>query len=376
MIYLDNSSTTHKKPKSVIKATLAGVTSLSTNPSRGGYPLTIKGGIEIYNCREKLANYLGTDPNNIIFTSGCTMALNLALKGTARKNGHIIATIFEHNSVLRVLNYLQETYNITYTLLTPDKNGLIDIKSIKKAIQPNTYMLITNHTSNVTGATQNIEKIGIIAKKHKLIYLVDGAQSVGHEKIDMVKMNINLLTIAGHKGLYAPQGIGVLAINNCKVHPIIEGGTGTHSDKIKQPSDYPDGLESGTPNIVGILGLSKGVDFVKKHQKKINTKIYKLTTYLLENLRKVYGITIYSNNPKSGVVSFTLKNFNSTEISNFLGEKYNICTRSGLHCAPQVHKFYGTLKNGMVRISLSYFNKKSEIDKLIVALNELNDQKN
>ena len=374
MIYLDNSSTTHQKPYSVIKATLKGVTKLSTNPSRGGYPLTTKGGIEIYKCREKLANLINTNPNNIIFTSGCTMALNMAIKGTSRKNGHIIATIYEHNSTLRVLNYLEENYNITYTLVEPDKNGLIDIKKVKNEIKPNTYMLITNHTSNVTGITQNIEKLGHLAKKHNLIYLVDGAQSVGHEDIDMIKMNINLLTIAGHKGLYAPQGIGVLAINNCKVRPLLQGGTGTHSDKIKQPSDYPDGLESGTPNIVGILGLSAGVDFVTKHQKQINRKLHYLTKYLIDNLRTIYGIKIYSNNTNSGVVSFNLRNLTSVDVSNYLGERYNICTRSGLHCAPLVHKYYGTIKSGMVRISLSYFNKKKDIDKLILALKELNNQ--
>ena len=274
MIYLDNSSTTYKKPISVIRKSLKGLKRLSVNPSRGGYHLAIKGSSEIFNCREKLSSFLGTTPENVIFTSGCTTALNLAIKGTAQSKGHIITTIYEHNSVLRVLEHLKKTQNISYTTLTPNKQGLISPKDIINNIQDNTYMVIVNHTSNVTGITQNIKNIGKICKKYDLLFLVDGAQSIGHEKINMTEDNINLLTVAGHKGLYSPQGIGALLINNAKVNPIIFGGTGTHSNNLKQPADYPDGLESGTPNIIGILGLSAGIDFVKKKRDKINSKIY------------------------------------------------------------------------------------------------------
>lgn len=371
MIYLDNSSTSHKKPFSVIIEQLKALTFYSINPSRAGYNRAIKLSEKIFKCRELFANYFSSLPENIIFTSGCTASLNLAILGSAKRNGHIITTIFEHNSVLRTLEHLKETHNITYTILTPNKNGVISPNDISKYIKQNTYMVIINHTSNVTGATQDIESIGKICKKNNLLFLVDGAQSVGHEKIDMQKFNINLLTIAGHKGLYASQGIGVLIINNVQLQPIIYGGTGTHSDKIKQPIDYPDGFESGTQNIPGILSLYGGLKFLIKNQEKINKKIFNLTKYLLYKLNRIKNVTIFSNNPNSGVVSFIIKNVDSAEVSNILNSNYNIATRSGLHCAPLVHKYYNTLKNGMTRISINYYTKKHHITKVIKAIEKI-----
>lgn len=371
MIYLDNSSTTHKKPLGVKIALLKSITKYSINPNRVGYKRAIEVSEQVFKCRELFANTLNTTPENIIFTSGCTMALNMAIFGTAKKNGHIITTIFEHNSVLRTLERLKAQENVTYTTLEPNKNGTITISEISKNIKPNTYMVIINHTSNVTGTTQNIESIGKFCKKHNLIFLVDGAQSVGHEDIDMQKFNINMLSIAGHKGLYGPEGIGVLALNNIQVTPLLYGGTGTYSEKLKQPLDTPDGLESGTHNIPGILGLYAGLKFVIKKKEKINSKIKSLTDLLLKEMNKIKNVNVYGNTAKSGVVSFTVENLDSSEVSNILDEEFNIATRSGLHCAPLVHKFYGTTKNGMTRVSLSYFNSKRDILKFIEALKKI-----
>jgi len=298
------------------------------------------------------------------------MALNLAILGTAKRNGHIITTVLEHNSVLRVLNNLKTTHNISITYLKPNKEGKISTNELTKSIKGSTYLVIINHTSNVTGYTQNLEAIGRICKKHNILFLVDGAQSAGHEKIDMEKQNINMLAIAGHKGLYALQGIGALIINNAKVNPIIFGGTGTQSISIKQPTDYPDGLESGTLNLTGILSLNAGITFVENNQEKINSKIEKLTSYLIYELNRIKNIEVFGTS-YSGIVSIKIKNTDSNIVSNQLDEKYNIATRSGLHCAPLLHKHLNTLKTGLTRISLSYFNNKREIDKLILALKEI-----
>ena len=371
MIYLDNSSTTHKKPLSVKLALLKSITKYSINPNRVGYKRAMEVSEHVFKCRELFASTLNTTPENIIFTSGCTMALNMAIFGTAKKNGHIITTIFEHNSVLRTLEQLKAKENVSYTTLEPNKNGTITISEISKNIKPNTYMVIINHTSNVTGTTQNIESIGKFCKKHNLLFLVDGAQSVGHEDIDMQKFNINMLSIAGHKGLYGPEGIGVLALNNVQVTPLLYGGTGTYSEKLKQPLDTPDGLESGTHNIPGILGLYAGLKFVTKKKEKINNKIKLLTEILLKEMNKIKNVNVYGNTAKSGVVSFTVDNLDSSEVTNILDEEFNIATRSGLHCAPLVHKYYETTKNGMTRVSLSYFNSKRDILKFLEALKKI-----
>lgn len=371
MIYLDNSSTTHKKPIGVIWSQLLSITKNSINPSRAGYKSAQRVSEKIFNARELFAETFNTTADNVIFTSGCTMALNTAIFGTAKKNGHIITTVYEHNSVMRALEKIKSTQSVTYSVVTPNKNGQITASEIQKHIRPNTYMVIVNHTSNVTGTTQNIESIGKLCKKYKLLFLVDGAQSVGHEQIDMQKYNINLLSVAGHKGLYAPEGIGALLINNASVAPLLYGGTGTYSDQIKQPVEPPEGLESGTSNIPGILGMYAGLKFVNRNFKKINSKIYKLTSVLIDELKTISGVKLFSTNKHSGVVSFVVKGKDSSEVSNILNEEYNIATRPGLHCAPLVHKYMGTLKNGMTRISISYFNKMSDIKKAIVAIKKI-----
>ena len=298
------------------------------------------------------------------------MAINLALRGTIKKGGHIITTIYEHNSVLRTLDLLKKSHNIEVTYLTPNKSGLITSKDIVSKIKSNTYLVIINHTSNVTGTTQDITSIGKICKKKNLLFMVDGAQSIGHININMQRQNINLLTLAGHKGLYAPEGIGALLINNCSVSPMIYGGTGTYSDKESQPTEVPDGLESGTINLPGILGLDAGVNFIRNNFEKINNKIEKLSSTLIFELNKIKNVKVYGNE-KSGVISILIKGKDSSLVSNILDEKYSICTRSGLHCAPRVHKYLGTNKTGLTRISISYYNTKREIKKLITAIKEI-----
>lgn len=378
MIYLDNGATTNKKPLRVKLAVLKSILKQNcANPNRGGYKISSNLANKIFEIRQNLANYFNC-PNaeNVIFTSGCTEALNLALLGTAKKNGHVITTIYEHNSVLRPLFELKKSYNEKLSIISANKYGEIDPTLIEKEICDQTYLVACIFTSNVVGITNKIEEIGKICKKHNVLFLVDCAQSAGHEKIDMQKMNIDMLSIAGHKGFYALTGIGALIVSEKAkkvLTPIKFGGTGTQSDSPVQPTDFPDGFESGTPGTTGILSLGAGLKFVETHQQKIDNKIEKLTKYLIENLKTIDGIKIYpNNNLKSGVVSFNLKDYSSNEIGNYLSEKFNICVRTGLHCAPLVHKHYGTLETGMIRVSLSYFNKIKHIDKLIFALKKLN----
>lgn len=367
MIYLDNASTTHKKPRSVIKAVKNGVTRLSVNSSRGGYKLAVDGGLEVLKTRELLANHFNASSENVVFTASCTAAINLALRGTARPNGHIVATAMEHNSVLRTLNDLKDKYNINFTIVEP-QNGVINPSNIEQAITNKTYLVVTIHTSNVTGATNDIFSIGNICKKHNLLYMVDGAQSCGHIKVDLKKNNINMFTIAGHKGFFAPQGIGVLISNNVKIKPLITGGTGTYSESINQPTESPEGLESGTQSMPCILGLKAGVEYVERNFDKLNNKMKKLTTVLYNYLSENKKIKLYSFNPESGVMSFNIIGYSSSEVGDYLSEKYNICVRTGLHCAPLIHQVNSTLSTGMVRVCINGFNKKHDIHVLIKAL--------
>ena len=371
MIYLDNCSTTHTKPKCVIRAIKKGLTSLNYNPGRAGYSKAIEANMEVLKLRESACRLFNcNDPSNVIITKGCTESLNIALRSNVKQNGHIISTIFEHNSVLRTLEHLKNTYNIGYTLLTPNKEGKIEPNAISSNIKDNTYMVVINHISNVTGTKQDIMSIGQICKTHNLIFVVDGAQSAGHTDLDMTNMNINFLAIAGHKGTLGPQGIGLLLCNKATPKPLLYGGTGTFSSDITQPTDLPEGIESGTMSISNIMGLHAGIEYVHKHSQRIHSKINNLTHYLMLELSKIPNIKIYSPKDSIGVVSINVNNLTSNELSIAL-DQYKILTRSGLHCAPKVHEFYNTLDTGMTRIGLSHYNTTRHIKKLIKVLKEV-----
>lgn len=370
MIYLDNSATTHKKPRSVIKAVNSALKKYSVNAGRGGYQLCIKAGLKVLQLRLNAAKFFGLEnPEGVIITKSCTEALNLALFATAKQGGHIIISTFEHNSVARTVMQLKKTHNIDFSVIYPREFGKIEISDIKKEIKENTYLVAINHTSNVTGAVQDISKIGEFCEKQNLKFLVDGAQSAGHEIIDIKKQNINMLAIAGHKGLYGPQGIGLLLIRNITLsQPLIFGGTGTSSEKIMQPNDIPDGFESGTQNLPSIFGLNAGINYVSKNFDKINKKVSYLTKYLIDNLKNINGINLYAHSETSGVIAFSIEDKDNNEVTNILDSKFKICVRNGLHCAPLAHSYLGTIENGLIRVGISSFNKKRDIDKLIKAL--------
>ena len=379
MIYFDNSATTNYKPPNVKLSIIKNLSKYNTaNPGRSGHKLSVKLGNKIFSVRQTLANFFNTSPFNVIFTSGCTESLNLAIFGTIKPNGHIITTINEHNSVLRAITKIQKDYNIEITYIKP-KNLIVTPEEISSCIKNNTYMIIVNHTSNVTGATCNIEEIGKIAKNNNLIYLVDSAQSGGHIKIDVQKCNINFLAVAGHKGLHGISGTGVLIVNNIPNDfiPFKYGGTGTDSKNLFQPISIPESFEAGTLNYLGIFALGEGVKFVDKNFDKINKKITSLTKYLVDNLSKNNNIDLYFDESSfySGVISFNVKNHSSDEVSNFLNTNYNIYIRSGLHCAPLVHEFLGTLDSGTCRISLDFKNSKHQIDVFLNAISDFIEQK-
>lgn len=373
MIYLDNASTTRKKPYCVKKIFSNNFQKYSINSGRGSYKLSLDANLKTYELREKICELFSFDkPENVVITSGCTSAINMSMIGTVQHGKHIITTIFEHNSVLRTLNHLSKNYNITYSIAKPNKDGIITRNEIEPLIKNNTYLVIVNHASNVIGVVNDIKSIGKLCKERKIKFMVDCAQSAGHVKINILDNNINLLTFAGHKGLLGPQGIGGFIVNDIDILPTKFGGTGTQSEDINQPTTLPDGFESGTHSTINAIALLTSVKYIIKHQIRINNKIEKLKKYLFNELGKIKDLKIYSNNTNNiGVVSFNLKNFSSSEIGTLLDENYNICVRTGLHCAPLVHKYFNTTSNGMVRVSLSSYNKISEIKKLIKAIKDL-----
>ncbi len=373
MIYLDNSATTLIKPKQVVSAVNDSLLHYSANPGRSGHQASIKCALEIEKTREHIAKHFGLPlPQNVIFTSNCTSALNMAIFGYLNKGDHVITTENEHNSVLRPLEKLKKEGILEYDVAFQSSPIGIKLEDIKPLVKKNTTMIICNHISNVNGATAAIQEIGKFCKEKQILFLLDCAQSCGHEKINMQSDHINLLAFAGHKGFYAPLAIGGLLINTEKPpKPLLYGGTGTNSLELFQPSSLPERLESGTISSPLILGLNAGINFVEEHFDEIKYKLDDLSTYLNFELNKLEFSVYTQPENANGVIAFNIKDIDSSEVATLLNEKYGICVRGGFHCAPLKHKALGTLNQGAVRVSLSYFNTFSDVQKLIFALKNI-----
>ena len=366
MIYFDNAATGGFKPRDVTDAADNVVRFLSANPGRSGHRLSLAGAEIVYEARKILAETFGSSTEKVIFTKNCTEALNLAIFGTVRESGRVISTIFEHNSVLRPLTELARRGRIKLSTVCPKSyhDGKSDIvEEIEKAITPDTYLVCATAVSNVNGDILPIKEIGEICRKNNLLFLCDGAQGGGHIPIDMKECGISMLALAGHKGLYGIMGSGALLIDdNVDVSPLIFGGTGTESYNLSQPQDYPEKLESGTLNLPAIAALSEGARYIKRNMGNFGENLLFATERLISELKTFKGVKCYSIPNPCGIVAFSLLNMPSGEVADILSNEYDVAIRSGLHCAPLMHKFLGTDTDGLCRVSLAVQNSGREID--------------
>lgn len=376
MIYLDNAATTYPKPQKVYDSMMDCMKNYCANPGRSGHKLAMKSAREIYDTRENIAKLFNIEnPMNIIFTSNATDSLNIAIKGVVNEGDHIITTSMEHNSVIRPIKSL-EKYGIENTIVDCDKEGFLNIENIKNAIKPNTKLIVTTHASNVCGTLIDIKSVGEIAKANNILYLVDASQTAGVYEIDVKSINVDMIAAPGHKCLFGPQGTGILYIREgLNINISKEGGTGSKSEDLFQPDILPDKYESGTHNTPGIVGLNEGIKFILETGiENIREYEEQLCEYMLNRLKEVPNIIIYGpsdSKQRAAVISINIDKIDSGELTFLLDSEYDIATRSGIHCSPLAHKTLGTLDQGAVRFSLSYFNTKDDIDKAIDALKDI-----
>ena len=373
MYYLDNAATTFPKPQEVYDKIYSVMTGYGANPGRSGHKLAIKAGREIYDTRELLSKFFNIDdPFNMVLTSSATESLNIGIQGSLKAGDHVITTSMEHNSVLRPIKELEKK-GVEHTIIWADELGQIDINKIKDEIKENTKMIATTHISNLTGTILPIKEIAKLAKEYGIIYLVDAAQSAGVYDIDIASLGIDLLAFPGHKSLLGPQGTGGLYIREgLDLSSLMQGGTGSDSNSLSQPSTMPDKFESGTPNSPGIIGLGEGIKFINKTGIGVIRKHEEeLTEHFIKEASNIEGLIIYG--PKNielqaAVVSLNFDNMDSSELAYILNEEFDIYVRPGLHCAPLAHKTIGTLEKGAVRFSFGYFNNHKDIEYAIKAL--------
>lgn len=375
MIYLDNGATSFPKPQSVINAMTYYQRCVGANPGRGGHTMTMKAGERVFDAREKLASFFGTESERVIFTLNCTHALNCAIKGSVTKGDHVIISSLEHNSVLRPVHRLKErgliTYDVAYVNPLSDEETL---SNFEKLIRPNTSLIVCTYVSNVFGTVLPVKEIARLCKRHKIRFILDGAQAAGAFSIDMKDMEIDILCLPCHKGLLGPMGTGAMLLSeNVNLQSNIEGGTGSFSLQKEQPDILPDKFESGTSNLPGIAGVYEGVKFIESFggERAVHEKEMYLSDILREDLSVIKGVYTFSymqGKTKSPLVSFNIKNTHSEEVSSYL-DKHSVAVRSGYHCSFLAHSNYGTEQYGAVRVTPGIFNTKKDVKTLSFLIN-------
>ena len=374
LVYLDNAATSFPKPESVYDAVVNAMREDCGNPGRSGHKLSLSAGRIVHEARVLCARLFNAEaPERIVFTANTTVALNMGIKGIVKPGDHVITSMIEHNSVSRPLRHL-ELAGAEITKLPTDLSRGLNAEDVARAIRPNTKLVVCTHVSNVTGTVNDIASIGSLCKDKQIVFMVDAAQSAGCRFIDVRGMNIDMLAFPGHKGLFGPQGTGGLYIKSgLEPETIIQGGTGSASESLKQPEIMPEKFESGTPNTPGLAGLSAGIRFISEVGiEEIERRERMLACRLIEGVTAIDGIRTIApgkDQARGGVVSVCIEKAPPADAALMLDSAFNIAVRSGIHCASDAHRSIGTLKKGgTVRISPNYMNTIEDIDFCLNAL--------
>ena len=378
MIYLDSAATSFLKPPQVAEAVCQSFGHIG-NAGRGAHAPTLNASRLLYSTREKLAQLFHAEaPACIAFASNATQALNTAINGLIGPEDHVITTVCEHNSVLRPL-FRKEKNGTQLSIVPADEKGNISPELLSACLRSNTRAIVMHHASNITGNVTDLEKIADIAHTAGALLIVDAAQTAGSLPIDVQRMGIDVLCFTGHKGLMGPQGTGGIYVRkDLQIPSFLVGGSGVHSFSHEHPADYPTALEAGTLNTPGIAGLSAALDFVMKTgPSAIHMREIALARAFYDAIRRLDGVMVYGDwttDNRAAIVTLGLSGWDAGEVSDVLMQDYGICTRAGAHCAPLVHRAFGTEHGGLVRFSFSYFNTEDEVRAAVDAVTELTQE--
>lgn len=375
MIYLDNAATTLHKPPQVVKAVADALQSMG-NSARGTHAGSMAASHTVYDTRVKLAKLFGCPrADRVAFTANVTEALNIAVNGLIGRGDHVITTDCEHNSVLRPLYRLADEQGVEVSFVPADRQGNLDYDAFEALMQPHTRAIVCTHASNLTGNLTDLARVSAVAKAHDVLLIVDAAQTAGAYPIDMTALGIDVLCFTGHKGLMGPQGTGGLCVREgLTLRHWKVGGSGVQSYSRTHPTQMPTCLEAGTLNGHGIAGLSAALDFIAEvGVDAIHDRETALMRRFYEGVKEVPGITVYGDFSceRMAIVTLNIGDYESGAVSDALSEEYGIATRPGAHCAPRMHQALGTVQQGAVRFSFSWFNTEQEIDAAIQAVREL-----
>ena len=372
MIYLDSAATTFQKPPSVARAMVEALNTMSS-PGRGGHPLAMQAAETAFRCRSELAELFHVrSPEQVVLTMNATHALNIAVKSLVPPGGSAVISGYEHNAVTRPLAALGAKVSVADgPLFRPEAVT----EAFEALVHPGVDAVICTHVSNVFGFVQPVEAVAAVCRRQGVPLMIDASQSAGILPLDLEALGAAYIAMPGHKGLYGPQGTGVLLCGrDAKPKPLMEGGTGSISLSQDMPDFLPDRLEAGTHNMPGIAGLLAGVEFVRRQgTEAILRREHALTRRTAEGLAGLPGVEVFAlpeGAAQAGVLSFRIPGRDAEAVGEALAER-GIAVRAGLHCAPLAHRTAGTLDTGTVRVSFSTFNTLREADALVQAVEDI-----
>ena len=361
MIYFDAGATTLQKPEAVRRAMYQAVHTLSS-PGRGSYPATRRAEETDLRCRMAAAELFHVDdPAHVVFTSCATHGLNIAIRTLVKPGSRVVISGYEHNAVTRPLHAIP---NVEIAVADgPLFDPAAMLAQFRQALAQPADALICTHVSNVFGYVLPVSDIAALCREKGVPFVLDASQSAGMLPVDMEALGASFIAMPGHKGLYGPQGTGLL-LCGCEPAPLLRGGTGSQSLLQEMPAELPDRLEAGTHNMPGIAGLLEGLRFVQRQGvARIADYEGELGRYAAQRLADIPGVEVFSGPEQTGVVSFRVSGWDCEELGEALASR-GIALRAGLHCAPLAHRTAGTLETGTVRFSPSVFNRRQEVDRL------------
>jgi len=361
LIYLNNAATSWPKPPEVFAAVLE---SLSLPVFGSGRTTVSQGEDYVTKARDALSGLFGVETaEHVVFTQNATDSLNVLIQGFLERHAgdcHVLTTALDHNSVLRPLHEYERQGRIRLTVL-PFEDGRVSPAAVTEAITPMTRLMVTTHGSNVLGTAADIRGIGEVLHDHGAYFVVDGAQAAGHVPIDFESLPVDAYAFTGHKALLGIAGTGGFVIKDPEaIAPVRFGGTGTDSFSLHHPAGMPERFEAGTHNYPGLAGLAAGVSFILSTGiETIMEKAERQTAYLVGELAKEHNIRIYQDRPDLPIIAFNIRNLPNDDIGFILARRYGIIVRTGLHCAPLVHRAIDR-GEGCVRLSHSWYTTDDE----------------
>ena len=371
MIYLDSAATTLQKPPAVARATARAIQTLSS-PGRGGHRPAMAAAEAAFSCREEAAALFHVpSPEQVVFTFNATHGLNIAIKALVKPGSRVLISGYEHNAVTRPLNAIGDVEIRVASAPLFDREAIA--RAFAQEMEQGVDVVICTHVSNVFGFILPIEQIAAQCKDKGIPLIVDAAQSAGCLPLDFQALRADFVAMPGHKGLYGPQGTGLLLCGQTP-ETLLQGGTGSESLRQSMPDFLPDRLEPGTHNISGIAGLLEGLRFLRRRgMGAITAHEGRLIRQMADGLAAIPGVQVFHSaqeQVQSGVLSFRLTHKDCERVGEELGDR-GFAVRAGLHCAPLAHKSAGTLETGTVRASVSAFNQEMEIRQFIRAVRAL-----